>query len=105
MDPVEIPLVPAEEYDASVGLPLLCSSCPGWVCFAEKTQPQLLPYLSRTKSAQQVIGFALKRVIFGQCPPGAFADLSPPDVTGKRLVHVSIQPCFDKKLEASRKVG
>lgn len=68
------------------GLPMLVSSCPGWVCYAEKTQPQALPYLSSTKSPQQILGVLWKRLIGAQ-----------------RSVYVaSVQPCFDKKLEASR---
>lgn len=36
-------------------LPVLSSSCPGWVCYAEKVQgAAVLPLLSRVKSPQQV---------------------------------------------------
>lgn len=70
----------------AAGLPMLVSSCPGWVCYAEKTQPQALPYMSTTKSAQQILGAVVKRL-----------------VAPERSVYVvSVQPCFDKKLEASR---
>lgn len=42
-------------------LPMLVSECPGWVCFAEKSSPQSLPYLARTRSPQQVLGLAVLR--------------------------------------------
>ncbi len=44
-------------------LPLFCSHCPGWICYAEKTNPQCLPYLSTTKSAQQIIGSIFKHIL------------------------------------------
>jgi iron only hydrogenase large subunit-like protein len=42
---------PAPAHDA---LPMLVSACPGWVCYAEKTTPAAIPYMSTTKSPQQV---------------------------------------------------
>lgn len=34
-------------------LPMLASSCPGWVCYAEKTHGSfILPYISTTRSPQ-----------------------------------------------------
>jgi iron only hydrogenase large subunit-like protein len=73
--------------------PLLSSSCPGWVCYAEKTHGSwILPYVSRVRSAQQIIGRYLK---------GHYAT-SAVDVHPSRLYHVALMPCFDKKLEASR---
>ena len=34
-------------------LPMLASSCPGWVCYAEKTHGNfILPYISTTRSSQ-----------------------------------------------------
>jgi iron only hydrogenase large subunit-like protein len=44
-------------------LPMFCSHCPGWVCYAEKTQPQCLPYISTVKSPQQIIGSILKHIL------------------------------------------
>lgn len=39
----------------STYLPMLASSCPGWVCYAEKTHGNfILPYISSTKSPQQI---------------------------------------------------
>jgi len=77
----------AEAYDC---LPMLASACPGWVCYAEKTQPNALPYISTAKSAQQIMGELVK----GQLSK---------EVTGaKNAYHVTVMPCYDKKLEASR---
>ncbi|KAK9467258.1 iron hydrogenase [Lipomyces arxii] len=71
--------------------PTLASVCPGWICYVEKTHPHVLPYLSAVKSPQQITGSLLKRLINRET--GANKD---------EIYHVSIMPCFDKKLEASR---
>ncbi|CAG9585821.1 unnamed protein product [Danaus chrysippus] len=73
-------------------LPMLASACPGWVCYAEKAHGSyILPYISTTKSSQQVMGSLVKQFLATkrQLPPGA-------------LYHVTLMPCYDKKLEASR---
>ncbi|NWR46509.1 NARFL factor, partial [Regulus satrapa] len=73
-------------------LPMLASACPGWICYAEKTHGSfIIPHISTTKSPQQVMGSLVK---------GYFAEQQhlPPD----RIYHVTIMPCYDKKLEASR---
>lgn len=73
-------------------LPMLCSSCPGWVCYAEKTHGNLiLPYMSITKSPQQIMGSLVKYHL------AKAKGLSP-----ERVYHVTVMPCYDKKLEASR---
>jgi iron only hydrogenase large subunit-like protein len=41
-------------------LPMLASACPGWVCYAEKTHAEMLPFISRSKSPQQVMGTLVK---------------------------------------------
>lgn len=73
-------------------LPMLTSACPGWICYAEKTHGEfILPYISSTRSPQQMMGSLVK---------GYFAEhqgLSP-----QQIYHVTVMPCFDKKLEASR---
>jgi iron only hydrogenase large subunit-like protein len=71
--------------------PVLTSSCPGWVCYAEKTHPYVLPHLSRVKSPQALMGTLLKTTlsrVLGIAPD--------------RIWHLAVMPCFDKKLEASR---
>ncbi|KAL3269620.1 hypothetical protein HHI36_008684 [Cryptolaemus montrouzieri] len=71
-------------------LPMLSSSCPGWVCYAEKTHGSyILPYISTTKSPQQIMGSLVKYWL------NKYAN-------DKTIYHVTVMPCFDKKLEASR---
>ena len=71
--------------------PILSSACPGWICYAEKTHPHLLPHLSRLKSPQALTGTLLKTVL------GRTLGIAP-----DQIWHLAIMPCFDKKLEASR---
>ncbi len=89
------------EADAGEGAPpgpLLVSSCPGWVCFVEKTYPELIPLLSRVRSPQQIVGALVKRAVPRAVLPGErCARLS-----SREILHVTLMPCFDKKLEASR---
>ncbi|KAL5018362.1 hypothetical protein ScPMuIL_004084 [Solemya velum] len=73
-------------------LPMLASACPGWICYAEKTHGSyILPYISTVKSPQQITG-SLVKDWFAQ-----HNNLQP-----DQLYHVTVMPCFDKKLEASR---
>ncbi|WYZ34852.1 hypothetical protein EsH8_I_001128 [Colletotrichum jinshuiense] len=76
---------------SSAAKPILTSSCPGWVCYAEKTHPYVLPHLSRVKSPQALMGTLLKTTLSKKLgiPPS-------------RIWHLAVMPCFDKKLEASR---
>jgi iron only hydrogenase large subunit-like protein len=107
-------------------LPMIASQCPGWICYAEKTQS--LSYISHSKSPQQILGTVLKQLIFrskllltpstklqatnaaissgdsvtnstGLSHPASHLDPS----RVKSMYIVSVQPCFDKKLEGSRK--
>ena len=41
-------------------LPMLASACPGWICYAEKAHSEMLPFISRTKSPQQIMGTLVK---------------------------------------------
>jgi iron only hydrogenase large subunit-like protein len=72
-------------------LPVLASACPGWICYAEKTHGELLPFVSAVKSPQQVMGSLVKFWLGPKLGLGT-----------NRLYHVSVMPCYDKKLEASR---
>ncbi|XP_031831238.2 putative cytosolic Fe-S cluster assembly factor CPIJ010948 isoform X2 [Nomia melanderi] len=86
-----------ERYKAAKGgvdnhLPMLSSSCPGWVCYAEKTHGNfILPYISVTKSPQQIMGSLVKYYLAETM--GLLPD---------QVYHVTLMPCYDKKLEASR---
>ncbi|RYP92803.1 hypothetical protein DL770_001083 [Monosporascus sp. CRB-9-2] len=86
-------LLGAEEVldESGAAKPILTSSCPGWVCYAEKTHPHVLPHMSRVKSPQALMGILLKTTISRKLG-------IPPD----RIWHLAVMPCFDKKLEASR---
>ncbi|TID20375.1 hypothetical protein CANINC_003620 [Pichia inconspicua] len=63
--------------------PILSGSCPGWLVYANKTHSELGPQLSRVKSPMGDVGGILR---------GEY---------GKEMYHLSVMPCFDKKLEAS----
>lgn len=66
----------ASDGGAPGPLPVLSSSCPGWVCYAEKTQgASVLPYLSTVKSPQQIMGTLLK---YAYAPTVGLAPQVPP---------------------------
>lgn len=71
--------------------PVLTSSCPGWICYAEKTHPYVLPHLSRVKSPQALMGTLLKTTLSKKL-----------GISPDRIWHLAVMPCLDKKLEASR---
>ena len=65
-------------------LPLLCSECPGWVCYAEKKADScVLPLMSKVKTPMMV----------------------QKEIKGIQEYHVAVMPCFDKKLEAAKEEG
>lgn len=95
-------------------LPMLASSCPGFVCYAEKTHGNfILPYISTTRfdlfhsnncfsviyllipsffrSPQQIMGVLVKKYLSNLL-----------SISADKIYHVTIMPCYDKKLEASR---
>lgn len=72
--------------------PVLASACPGWICYAEKTQgSEVLGHVSRIRSPQSVMGSMVKKTVSERKA-----------ISWKDVYHVSVMPCFDKKLEASR---
>ena len=98
----------------SGALPMLSSACPGWVCYAEKTHGEMLPFIAATKSPQQVMGTLVKEWLAPHywnkqydsffsflsylLTERAVSGLCSPD----EVYHVTVMPCYDKKLEASR---
>ncbi|XP_041025552.1 protein NAR1-like isoform X2 [Juglans microcarpa x Juglans regia] len=73
-------------------LPMISSACPGWICYAEKQLGSyILPYISSVKSPQQTIGSIVKHHVCQEL------GLRPDNV-----YHVTVMPCYDKKLEAAR---
>ncbi|XP_021744539.1 protein NAR1-like [Chenopodium quinoa] len=81
-----------DDDGSKTSLPIISSACPGWICYAEKTLGSyILPYISSVKSPQQTIGAVLKRYLCQKM------SLRPDEV-----YHVTVMPCYDKKLEAAR---
>jgi iron only hydrogenase large subunit-like protein len=79
---------------SSPAWPVLTSECPGWICYAEKTQGKvILPHISTVKSPQQIAGTFVKRMLFR-----AEEEEVPPE----GVYHVCVMPCYDKKLEGAR---
>ena len=79
------------EHHAPGPLPMFTSCCPGWVAMAEKSAPELLPYLSTCKSPHMMLGAVLK---------GFWA--SHAGVPARDVEVVSIMPCVRKQGEADR---
>lgn len=71
--------------------PVITSACPGWICYAEKTHPHVLPHLSALKSPQALSGTLIKSVLSKRL-----------NIHPSQIWHLALMPCFDKKLEASR---
>jgi len=81
-----------EAIKSSKKKPLISSACPGWVCYAEKTHGNwILPHISRVKSAQQIMGSFVKDHLSKKM-----------QISTSSIYHLTLMPCFDKKLEASR---
>jgi formate dehydrogenase major subunit len=72
-------------------LPLFTSCCPGWVNFAERRHPEMIPNLSSCKSPQQMMGATVKSHFAQQA-----------GISLDNLYVVSIVPCIAKKYEAAR---
>ncbi len=71
--------------------PLFTSCCPAWIKYAETKHPELLPYLSTSKSPMQMFGAVLKEYY------------KPSDIEcGLETYNVAIMPCTAKKMEAER---
>lgn len=71
--------------------PTFTSCCPGWVDFAEKHHPEILPWVSSTRSPQQCLGALAKTYL---------AEKMQIDPAKMRVI--SIMPCTAKKQEAAR---
>jgi ferredoxin hydrogenase gamma subunit len=71
--------------------PTFTSCCPGWITFAEKHYPEILPYLSSTRSPQQVLGVIAKTYLAEKR-----------GIAPAAMRVISIMPCTAKKGEAAR---
>lgn len=72
-------------------LPMFTSCCPGWVSFAEKNFPEILPHISSTRSPQQCFGTMAKTYLADRM-----------GIDSARMRVISIMPCTAKKEEAGR---
>lgn len=72
-------------------LPMFTSCCPGWINYAEKHYPAVLPHVSTTRSPQAVQGSLIKTYLAEKM-----------NLDKKRLKTISIMPCIAKKDEAAR---
>ncbi|HHV11285.1 MAG TPA: 4Fe-4S dicluster domain-containing protein [Clostridiales bacterium] len=70
-------------------LPLITSCSPGWINYAEKYYPELLPNISTCKSPQQMFG-AVAKTFYAKR-----SGIAPEDI-----YVVSVMPCTAKKYEA-----
>lgn len=71
--------------------PLFTSCCPAWIRYCENRHPELLPYISTSKSPMQMFGAVLKEYY------------KPSDEEcGLETFNVAIMPCTAKKMEAER---
>ncbi len=71
--------------------PLFTSCCPAWIRYAETKHPELLPYISTSKSPMEMFGAVLKEYY------------KPADeATDVETFSVAIMPCTAKKYEAAR---
>ncbi|MBR6614742.1 MAG: [Lachnospiraceae bacterium] len=71
--------------------PLFTSCCPAWIKYCETRHPELLPYISTSKSPMQMFGAVLKEYY------------KPSDEEcGLETFNVAIMPCTAKKMEAER---
>lgn len=71
--------------------PTFTSCCPGWVDFAEKHHPDILPWVSSTRSPQQCLGALAKTYLAEKM-----------QIDPARMRVISIMPCTAKKQEAAR---
>ena len=72
-------------------LPMFTSCCPGWINYAEKHCPEVLPYVSSTRSPQAVSSSLVKSYLVEK------TGISP-----RKIRNISIMPCTAKKMEAAR---
>lgn len=71
--------------------PLYITACPAWVKYAEQFTPSILPFLSKVKSPQQIMGILIKTLVAGQI-----------GVKPEQIFSVSVSPCIAMKYEARR---
>ncbi|KAL9277934.1 hypothetical protein ACSQ67_024843 [Phaseolus vulgaris] len=87
-------------------LPMIASACPGWICYAEKQLGSfVLPYISSVKSPQQTVGVIIKNCVCQELGLRVICivkELNNCFNRPEEVYHVTVMPCYDKKLEAAR---
>ena len=81
----------ADRIKNEENLPMISSCCPGWIKHMEQSHPDMIDYVSTSKSPQQMLGSMIKSY---------FADKE--NITPEKIFTVSIMPCTAKKFEAQR---
>eukprot|EP00978_Attheya_sp_CCMP212_P004534 scaffold9878_cov45-Attheya_sp.AAC.3 len=74
-------------------LPMFTSCCPGWMFFVEKSDPDIIPFLSTCKSPHMMLAAICKRYsadFFGRDP--------------SKVHLVSIMPCLHKRSESDQAI-
>lgn len=92
------------QVNKNQALPLLASSCPGFVCYVEKSVPEAVPNLCTVKSPMAIAGSIHKHEKDMNKLLQAYNIHSDTNLAEDvKIYHVCIMPCHDKKLEAGRK--
>ena len=70
---------------------LICSECPGWICYAEKKVGSIaFDFMSKVKSPQQILSIILRKMF------------QKVQIKNENIYICSIMQCFDKKIESVR---
>lgn len=83
-------------------LPMFTSCCPGWINYVELQRPELIPYLSTTRSPHQMLASAAKRGPFAAALREGRIDGRRHERSTTEPYLVSVMPCTAKKDEAVR---
>ncbi len=75
-------------------VPMMTSCCPGWVQLAEQSFPEILPYISTTKSPMMIMGSTIKNLL-----PKLI------DIDAKDIYSTALMPCVRKQGEADMHGG
>jgi iron-only hydrogenase group A len=81
----------ADRIKHEENLPMLSSCCPGWIKHMEQSHPDMIDFVSTTKSPQQIMGTLIKSYLTEA------EELAP-----ENIFSVSVMPCTAKKFEAQR---
>lgn len=82
----------ADRIKNDENLPMLSSCCPGWIKYMEQSHPDMIDYVSTSKSPQQMLGAVIKSY---------YADKE--KILSEKIFSVSIVPCTAKSLKLSAK--